>query len=81
MVIWNLYRYSVFKNSGKVTSWWYWPIKALCLLQFLWTGLTIEIFHRFGTSANSIDQLKINENGKIIDWIECLIKWFYLLDG
>ena len=49
-------------------------LNTLCLLPFLWTGIIKDIFHCFGTSANSIEQLKINVSGKVIDGIACLIK-------
>ena len=35
---------------------------ALCLLPFLWSGMTKYIFHCFSISANSIEKLKINES-------------------
>ena len=47
----------------------------MCLLPFLWTGMIKEIFHCFGTSANSIEQLKINQSEYIIDGIAELIGW------
>ena len=47
----------------------------MCLLSFL------QFFHCFGTSGNAREQLKINDDGNIFDWITCLIKHGGMFSG
>ena len=47
----------------------------MCLIPFLCTGMTNDIFHYFGTSDNAREQLKISDNGHISTEIVCLIKY------
>ena len=53
----------------------------MCLLPFLYTEITKDIFHCFGTSDNARGQLKINDNGNINDKMAYLIKYGRMFSG
>ena len=64
-VIKYFYICNIFENSRKATSQEYWSIILwIGLVPFLCIGITNDIFHRFGISANAKEQLKITDKAK-----------------
>ena len=53
----------------------------MCLVSFLCTGMTNDIFYCFGTSDNVREQLKISDKGNINTTIAFLIKYGGIFSG